>query len=530
MKTIKRVFCAALALLLLALSVPGLSEAAPPGELEVYFMDLGRVDAILIRCGGEVCFIDVGFHSDAEQAIRWLRAMGIEHLNSYVGTHGHYDHIEGAPDMIEAFHPDTVYLSHIGTLSAMLECATEAQAAVLSGANRVILTPGDRFKVGTAVMTCVGPMDIVRCYTGDSDENDNSLLLRLDYGKRSFLFTSDTTDAVLRRIDKRLPGILEADVMKNPHHNGSHDADVIDLIAPRYVVFCTDDSNPPRESYLDLLAEKGIRTLCLGPANQGSVGIITDGQTMELRCGAAVNAVTLKPAPDLYPGQTLSLSAAVDPADALVPDRQLGWNSSDEAVATVDRGVVRGVAPGTAVITAAALNGVRAAIEVRVMEAAPVLEETQVTLAMGETRPLTASVMPKDARGEAIEWISEDEGVVRVSEGRLTGVGEGRTRVVARIASGAQTFCEVTVKGQLATRVTLDQTRASMKVGDTLTLHATVDPDWYDAENLDWHSSDDSVLWVDGYGNITAVGRGKAKITATASRGVSDSCTIRVNE
>jgi uncharacterized protein YjdB len=75
-----------------------------------------------------------------------------------------------------------------------------------------------------------------------------------------------------------------------------------------------------------------------------------------------------------------------------------------------------------------------------------------------------------------------------------------------------------------------DGAKASMKVGDSLTLHATVEPDWYDAENLDRHSSDDSVLWVDGYGNITDVGRGKAKITATASRGVSDSCTISVNE
>ena len=65
-------------LLALMLALPAAGHCEPSGLLEVYFMDLGRVDGILIRCGGAVSFIDVGFHSDARLATRWLNAMGIE--------------------------------------------------------------------------------------------------------------------------------------------------------------------------------------------------------------------------------------------------------------------------------------------------------------------------------------------------------------------------------------------------------------------------------------------------------------------
>lgn len=526
----RRLLCAILALFFACMIPAGLAEAgtAEAAELEVYFLDLGRVDGILIRCGGENCFIDVGFMSDAKKAIRWLKAMGITHLNSYVGTHGHSDHIDGAAAMIEAFQPDVIYVSHVGCLSVMLENATEAQQAAITAAKRAILVPGDSFGIGPATMNCLGPLTIARCNIAETTENQNSLVLRLDYGARRMLFTSDTTDPILHEIEARQPGCLRADVLKNPHHNASHEAAVIDMIAPRYVVFCTDNSNAPRESYLQLLAGKGIRTLCLGSNNQGSVAVITDGQSLEIRCGTAVQVVTIAPIPDLYPGQQLSLNAAVDPAEALVPDRQLGWNCSDEGVARVDKGRLLAVAPGEVTVTAVAINGVSASARVRVMDAAMALEETAVTLAQGETRALKGQIMPASAQGLAVEWTSEDEGVAVVFNGSVTATGEGSTRILAQLSNGALTWCDVTVKGQIAHSVKVSPRKATLKVGESIALTATVDPAWYDTDNLEWESSDESVLWVDGYGNVTAARKGKAKITVVAADGVYDVCTIKV--
>lgn len=496
--------------------------------LEVYFLDLGRVDAILIRADGETCFIDVGFREDAKDAIKFLRALGVERLDSYVGTHGHYDHIEGAAAMIEAFRPEKLYMSHLGCLNAILECADDAQKEAVSATESVFLKPGDSFAVGRAHLTCLGPLEIRQCFIGSSQENDNSMILRLDYGARSLLFTGDTTDRVLREVNKRYPGRLQADILKNPHHNGAHDGDVIDLIQPGIVVFCTDDRDQPRQSYLQMLSEKGIRALLTGSANQGSVAIISDGQSLEVRCGYKVRGVAIETPPAMYPGQQATLTASVTPEDALRPDRQLGWNSSDENILKVHNGVVTAVSPGVATVTAVAINGASASVNVRVYSAIVLMEEHAMRLAVGETKRISGSVVPSGVAGLTGEWFTSDPSVAIVTSGKVTGVGEGEAIITARLSNGAESICEVTVRGLLARSVLLDRKSANMKLGDTLTLSAKVKPAEYDPENLDWDSSDDSILWVDEYGNVTAVGRGKAKITVTASEGVSDTCTIRV--
>lgn len=64
-------------------------------------------------------------------------------------------------------------------------------------------------------------------------------------------------------------------------------------------------------------------------------------------------------------GETFELTATITPTDAT--DQTIVWTSSDQTVATVsDAGVVTGVAPGTAIITATAANGKNSTCEVTV--------------------------------------------------------------------------------------------------------------------------------------------------------------------
>ena len=506
-----------------------LREEAPYEGLEVYFLDLGRVDGILIRCGGESCFIDVGFKESAKPAIKFLRAMGITHLNSYVGTHGHADHVAGAPEIIDAFRPDRLYFPRTAALSALLECADEAQTEVISGIEKVILQAGDVFTIGSATMTTLGPITIRNVNTGKTSENDNSLIQRLDYGSRSFLFTGDTSDKVLREVNGAFPGKLNVDVFKNPHHNGAHDEDVIDAIRPAVTVFCTDNAHQPTRAYQNLLMSKGSRIYITGADNQGNVAVVTDGERLEVRCGYSIESLKLDPVPRLVVGQEVALKAAVGPADALTPDRQLGWNSSDESVAQVYNGRLRAVGEGRATITAAAINGVTASVEVESWLAYVTLDQSDLRLAIGQTGQITGKITPSNPKGVSGQWISEDETVATVSNGKVTGVSEGETRVIARLSNGAEAACTVTVRGVMPTSVKLDRNKAEMKVGDNLTLTAAVQPGGYDMNSLEWYSSDESILWVDHSGNITAVRSGKAKIAAVAAEGVYDVCTIRVN-
>lgn len=70
---------------------------------------------------------------------------------------------------------------------------------------------------------------------------------------------------------------------------------------------------------------------------------------------------------NFYEGTTIQLSASVSPSNA--SDKTIKWSSSNPSVATVDqKGLVKGIAPGVAVITVESSNGLKLTCDVTVME------------------------------------------------------------------------------------------------------------------------------------------------------------------
>ncbi len=72
--------------------------------------------------------------------------------------------------------------------------------------------------------------------------------------------------------------------------------------------------------------------------------------------------------------------------------------------------------------------------------------------------------------------------------------------------------------------ITLDKTKAALKVGESTTLQAT------GAEKVAWTSSDTAIVTVDESGNVKAVAAGTATITATAEGATSAACEVTVSE
>ncbi|MCM1180997.1 MAG: Ig-like domain-containing protein [Clostridium sp.] len=85
---------------------------------------------------------------------------------------------------------------------------------------------------------------------------------------------------------------------------------------------------------------------------------------------------------------------------------------------------------------------------------------------------------------------------------------------------------------QLVTKITLDSTSKTIKVGDKVTLKATVEPSDATDSSVTWSSSNTKAATVDQKGNVTAVAAGTAVITVTAKdgSGKSAACTIKVEE
>ena len=532
MKGLRRRWAVLLTLCLITALCPTLAEEAAPQDgtalgipeadwtgdaapeawgLEVYYLDLGRVDGILIRCEGETSFIDVGMRSDAPPAIKALKAIGIDHLDSYIATHGHADHVGGASRIIAAFNPEVIYMNRIETLASIMDSATPEEAQTVSDTRSVVLNVGDTFAIGSAQVKCLGPASIINCGMDSQRENYNSLILRMDYGGHSFLFTGDTMDKNLREANRQFPGELDIDIFKNPHHNGAHKQDVIDFIRPKITVICTNNENQPTQKYQGMLREAGSQVYITGSDHNGNVVVACNEGELCVRAGYALESIALEPVPDMYVEQTCAIKGSIAPADCARPN-WVGWNSSDEGVVRVSDGKIMAVGAGEATVTAASYNGIMDSVKVRVYTALVELERTELKLAVGEKAKLRARVLPENA-GVAGRWVSEDESVVRCSsKGELVGLAQGKTRVIARLSNGAEAACEVTVEGHLVSKISLDRRKATMAVGDTLTLKPAVKPSGIEGLVFEWASSDEKVLWVDNDGNVTAVGKGKAKI------------------
>lgn len=232
-------------------------------------------------------------------------------------------------------------------------------------------------------------------------------------------------------------------------------------------------------------------------------------------------------------GRTLQLTAAVSPADATYPD--VTWSSSDAEIAAVDpTGLVTGVKEGKAVIKAITSNGLEATCEVTVV--VPVesisLDRNSVSLAPGETATLTASVLPQNAGNKTVFWVTSASNVATVEQGVVTAVGAGSAVISVVCEDGRlEASCTVTVTAPEipVSGIALNETQATLEIGGTVVLKATVTPADATDQTIAWSSSDSSVAVVNEHGIVTAIAAGTATITATSAGGQTASFVVAVN-
>jgi len=145
------------------------------------------------------------------------------------------------------------------------------------------------------------------------------------------------------------------------------------------------------------------------------------------------------------------------------------------------------------------------------------------TVNLGNTTTLVATVSPSTATNKAVTWNSNNPAVASVSStGVVTGVIAGSTMVTVTTQDGgftASSAITVTNVVVLPTGVTVAPTSASVNVGATTTLTATVAPSNATNKTVTWSSSNTSIAMVNSSGVVTGVATGSATITATTQSG-----------
>ena len=160
-----------------------LPERIPPAGLTVHFLDVGQADCALLESGGEYMLIDGGNREDGQLVVSYLEQQGVEELAAVVCTHAHEDHVGGLPSVLAVYPTHAVYAPTRTYASKVFD-----DFVYYADQQRLEITipsPGDSWTLGETSVTVLGP---VQSY---ADPNDTSIILRVEYGDTSFLFTGD---------------------------------------------------------------------------------------------------------------------------------------------------------------------------------------------------------------------------------------------------------------------------------------------------------------------------------------------------
>ncbi len=266
----KKLLILLLAFMLSACTMPQKTDST----LEVHFLDVGQADSTLVLCGGEALLIDGGNSADSSFIYSYLQRNGIKFIDYIIATHPHEDHIGGIMGALSLADAGVCYSSVSDSEEPLFARLKDKLGTV--GAELIVPSVGDSFSLGDASVTFLGPAE------ENDDENESSLVCRLDYGDTSFLFMGDAGE----KSEKAMLGkdLLEkCTVLKVGHHgsSGSSCYEFLRTVSPDYAVISTENNSRyghPHESTLSRLLDCGARVFRTD--KNGSVIFRSDGVVM----------------------------------------------------------------------------------------------------------------------------------------------------------------------------------------------------------------------------------------------------------
>jgi competence protein ComEC len=116
------------------------------------------------------------------------------------------------------------------------------------------------------------------------DANDNSLVLRVTFGRRVLLLMGDAEAHAERALVRRgMHGPV--DVLKVGHHGSrtSSTAPFLDAVAPRLAIVSAGVGNRFGHPHDDVLARLAARAALLRTDLEGGIEVVTDGEQLEAR-------------------------------------------------------------------------------------------------------------------------------------------------------------------------------------------------------------------------------------------------------
>lgn len=266
--------------------LPCILMPRPVDGMEILFLDVGQGDGILLRSGRGAMLIDGGSTSEKKlgeyRLEPCLKSCGVSVIEYAFVSHGDLDHISGIRYLLES-------CEEIEIRNLLLPCQGREDDALLSlaelararGTKVSLIEAGDSFYMEGIGVTCLYPgiSDL------PADKNEESEVLKVDYGNCHILFTGDMSGEGELQLLSALsenPGVLsEIQILKTAHHGSrfSSGETFLDALGVKWAVISYAEGNSyghPHKEVLERLGDRSVKIY--GTAERGAITMKTDGK------------------------------------------------------------------------------------------------------------------------------------------------------------------------------------------------------------------------------------------------------------
>lgn len=289
-------------------------------NLTVHFLDVGQGDSALVQFASKNILIDGGESDMGDRVASYLRDHGVSSLDLVVATHPHSDHIGGLITILKAF-PVTQVLDNGQAQSSQ---TYENFLTVIDQKNIAYKVAKRGQKINLDPKLEIDVLNPPSALFGDN-LNENSIVLRITYGKVSFLLMGDAGKEAEK--DLLSSGYdLNSDILKVGHHGSRYSSspEFLQVVSPTVSVIEVGNGNDyghPAPETLENLKIAG--SVIYRTDLDSNIDVTTDGKSYSVatekgNSGKAVTPYTQAPAVSTE----YSISISATQFDAPGDDRQ----------------------------------------------------------------------------------------------------------------------------------------------------------------------------------------------------------------
>ena len=245
-------------------------------NVRVHFLDVGQGDSIFIELtDGKSMLIDASTAEYCEGIADYIKDNGYSKIDYLVATHPHADHIGGMQDVVEQLEIGEIYMPKA---SSTTKTYKNLLKAIKAKGNKI-----NTAKAGNTIYSdsSLG-IDILAPNSDSYEEiNDYSVVIKLVYGSKSFLFTGDAE----KLSENEITADVSADVLKVGHHGSSTSSSdkFIKRVNPEYAVISCGEGNSyghPHKETIKTLNKYDVEIFRTD--TMGTIIAQTDGESLEI--------------------------------------------------------------------------------------------------------------------------------------------------------------------------------------------------------------------------------------------------------